>query len=197
MFFGRLWPQFESAGGDRRLVGLAVELIGLYTPNLDRVVGCAGKEEFEMPDDIRSLIKEHHAFYEVLPYYVVLEDGPIARPATTRRLQAGFDIDIYAERIKNDGPSWTPPPEKYGLGYAELQRIAENVSQHATDFCSIEVIPSPSTVVVDTRDHWKMEATFRLRLSHGRGLDQPAGLPEQRALEEVEKELKSVGFARR
>jgi hypothetical protein len=42
-----------------------------------------------------------------------------------------------------------------------------------------------------------MEATFRLRISHGRGLDQPAGLPEQRALEEVEKELKSMGFARR
>lgn len=150
-----------------------------------------------MPDDIRSLIKEHHAFYEVLPYYVVLEERPVARPATTRRLQAGFDIDIYAERIKNDGPSWTPPPEKYGLGYAGLQRIAENVSQHATDFCSLEVIPSPSTVVVDIRDHGKMQATFRLRISHGRGLDQPAGLPEQRALEEVEKELKSMGFARR
>jgi hypothetical protein len=56
-----------------------------------------------------------------------------------------------------------------------------------TDSCSLEVIPSPSTVVFGSR---KMEATFRLRISHGRGLDQPAGLPEQRALEEVEKELK-------
>ena len=149
-----------------------------------------------MPAVIRSLIKEHHAFYEVLPYYVVLEERLVAGPATTRRLQAGFDIDIYAERIANDG-SWTPPPDKYGLGYAALQRIAKNVSQHATDFCSIEVIPSPSTVVVDIRDHGKIEATFRIRLSHGRGLDQPAGLSEQRALEEVEKELKSMGFARR
>lgn len=150
-----------------------------------------------MPDDIRSLIKEHHAFYEVLPYYVVLAERPEARSATTRRLQAGFDIDIYAERIKSDGQSWTPPPEKYGLGYAELQRIAGNASQHATDFCSIEVIPSPSTVVVDIRNHGKMEATFRLRVSHWRGLDQPAGLPEQGALEEVEKELKRIGLARR
>ena len=149
-----------------------------------------------MSDDIRSLIKEHHAFYEVLPYYVVLEERPVGRPATTRRVQAGFDIDIHGERTKDD-TSWTPPPEKYGLGYAELQRIAETVSQHATGSCSLEVIPAPSTVVFDTRDHGKMEATFRLRISHGRGLDQPAGLPEQGALEEVAKELESLGFAHR
>jgi hypothetical protein len=146
-----------------------------------------------MPDDIRSLIKEHHAFYTVLPYYFMLEERPVGHPATTRRVQAGFDIDIYGVRTKND-TSWTPPPEKYWLAYAELQRIAENVSQHATDSCLLEVIPSPSTVVFDIR---KLEATFRLRISHGRGLDQPAALPEQRALEEVEKELKSMGFARR
>jgi hypothetical protein len=149
-----------------------------------------------MPEDIRLLIKEHHAFYEVLPYYVLLEERIEGRPATTRRVHAGFDIDIYGERTTND-TSWTPPPEKYWLGYAELQRIAETVSQHATGSCSLEVIPFPSSVVFDTRDHGKLEATFRLRISHGRGLDQPAGLPEQGALEEVGKELRSLGFARR
>jgi hypothetical protein len=46
VFSGRLWPQFESAGGDRRLVDLEVEFIGSRTPDLDRVVGCAGKEEY-------------------------------------------------------------------------------------------------------------------------------------------------------
>ena len=149
-----------------------------------------------MPDNIRSLIKEHHAFYEVLPYYVVLEERHGGLPATTRRVQGGFDIDIYGERVEDDGP-WTPPPDKYGLGYAELQRLAENVSRHATDCCSIEVIPSPSTVVVDFRYHGNIEAMIRIRISHGRGLGHPAGLPEQRALEAVEKELKSMGVARR
>ena len=27
-----------------------------------------------MSDNLRSLIKEHHAFYEVLPYYLLLEE---------------------------------------------------------------------------------------------------------------------------
>jgi hypothetical protein len=149
-----------------------------------------------MPDDVLSLIKEHNAFYEVLPYYVVLDERPVGQPATTRRVQAGFDIDIYGQR-SDDDTSWLPPPEKYGLVYGELLRIAENVSQHATDSCSLEVIPSPSTVVFDFRDHGKMEATFRLRISHGRGREQPVDLPEQSALEEVAKELKSMGFKRR
>ena len=149
-----------------------------------------------MPDDIRSLIEKHHAFYEVSPYYVVLEERRLGRPATTSRIQAGFDIDIFGERTKDD-TSWTPPPEKYELAYAALQRMVETVSQHATGSCSLTLIPSPSKVVLDFRDHGKMEATFRLRISHGRGLGQPAGLPEQRALEEVAQELKSMGFARR
>ena len=37
-----------------------------------------------MPDDIRSLIMEHHAFYEVSPYYVLLDERPVGLPATTR-----------------------------------------------------------------------------------------------------------------
>jgi hypothetical protein len=111
-----------------------------------------------MPGDIRSLIQEHHACYEVSPYYVVLEQRPVGSAATTRRIQAGFDIDIYGERTTED-TSWTPPPEKYGLGYTELKRIAETVSQHVTGFCLLEVIALPSTVVFDIKDHGKMKAS--------------------------------------
>ena len=147
-------------------------------------------------DDVRSLVKEYHPFYEVLPYYVVLEERHAGLPATAQRVQAGFDVDIYGVRTKNDGPVM-PPPEKYGLGYATLKKVAEIVSQNAAGSCSLEVIPLPSTVVFDFRDRDKVETMFRIRVSHCRGLDQPAGLPEQHALEEVQKELKAVGVARR
>lgn len=147
-------------------------------------------------EDIRTLIQEHHAFYEVLFYYVVVEERAEGEPVVTRRVHAGFDIDIFGERTKND-PTWTPPPEKYALGVAALRGIANTVSRKAADTCCVEVIPSPSTVVVDTRNQGRFEATCRLRISHRRGLDQPAGWPEQHALEEVMKELKSLGFVRR
>jgi hypothetical protein len=74
--------------------------------------------------------------------------------------------------------------------------MAERVSQHTSDSCSLEVIPFPFVAIIDGRDG-KVEAIIRLRISHGRGLDQPAGMPEQRALEEVEKELDSMGIKRR
>ncbi len=88
------------------------------------------------------------------------------------------------------------PDPDYTLGYSELQKIAEELSRHATDSCSLEVLEFPATVFFDLRRH-APEALLRIRISHCRGLNEPAGLPEQRALEELEKELKSLGIARR
>jgi len=144
-----------------------------------------------MADNISSLVKEHHAFYEVSPYYVELEERPVGHPAKTRRVQAGFEVDVYGVRTEDDEPAM-PPPHEYALGCAELQKIAERVSQHATDSCSLEVIPFPAVAIIDREG--KVEAIIRIRISHCRGLDQPAGPAEQRALQEVEKELRGLGI---
>ena len=90
-----------------------------------------------------------------------------------------------------------PPREEYALGCIELQNIAERVSQHASDSCVLEMIPFPSTAIIDSRNHGRVEAMIRIQISHERGLDQPAGVPEQRALEEVTGELKSLGIEHR
>lgn len=140
-----------------------------------------------MSDNIRLLAKEHHAFYEVLPYHVMY-----GSPAV--RIQRGFDVEIYGAN-KNELAMPGRDPD-YALGYAALQKIAENVAHHASGSCSVEATSFPSTVIVDTRNHAKVEGMFRIRISH-RGLDQPAGLPEQHALEEVEKQLHELGVARR
>jgi hypothetical protein len=76
----------------------------------------------------------------------------------------------------------------------ELQEMAEELSHHATDSCSIEVLEFPSTVFFDLRRHAKAEGLLRIRISHCRGLDQPAGPPEECALQETEKQLKSLGL---
>jgi len=149
-----------------------------------------------MADSIGSLVKEHHVFYEVSPDYVEIEERPVGRPAKTRRVQAGFNVDVYGVRTEDNEPVM-PSPHEYAVGYAELQKIAERVSQHSSDSCSLDVIPFPSVAIIDTRNQGKVEAIIRITISHGRGLDQPAGPPEQRALEEVERELKSLGIAHR
>ncbi len=160
-----------------------------------------------MSDYIRSLVKKHHAFYEVFPYYAVVIQKHGNLPDTIRRIHAGFDVDIYGVNTKNDLALPGPDPD-YAVAYATLQNIAEKLyaelrqvvdkaSHHTGDSCALDVMPFPSSIVFDRRDHAKVEAMFRIRISHFRGLDQPAGLPEQHALDEVEKELRSLGIARR
>jgi hypothetical protein len=147
-----------------------------------------------MSDNLRSLINKHHAFYEVSPYHVLLEERHGSFPAMTRSVQAGFDVDIYGVSIK-DGLTPPGPDPEYALGYSELQKLAEKLS-HDTS-CSLEVIPFPSTAVLDSRTHAQVEGMLRIRISHCRGLDEPAGLPERHALEEVENRLHGLGVARR
>src|SRR5271165_7638680 len=139
--------------------------------------------EEHMADNISSLVQEHQAFYEVSPYYVLLDERPVGLPAKTRRVHAGFNVDVYGVRTEDTEPAM-PPPHEYALGYAELQKIAARVSQHASDSCSLEVIPFSSVAIIDTRNQGKVEAMIRIQISHERGLDQPAGPAEQRALEE-------------
>ena len=144
-----------------------------------------------MPDVIRELIKEHHAYYEVLPYYVLTDGGSGSPAGSTHRIQAGFDIDIYGARTDNLLPSDSP---KYELGYLELRKIAEETSHHIEESCSVEVISFPSSISFDTQNHFQSRAMLRIRISHWRGLDQPADQPEAHALQEVERELQARGI---
>jgi hypothetical protein len=153
------------------------------------------KEKYCVSDNIRSLVEEHHAFYEVLPYYGPAENGHLSHPAGIQRVQAGFNVDIYGVRTADDEPM-PPPAEEYGLGWAELQRIADTVSEYMADSCSLEVIPFPSVAIIDARNG-KVESLIRLRISHRGGIHEPIGVPEQRALEEIEKTLRTLGVTPR
>ena len=150
-----------------------------------------------MSKDVLELIKEFHAFYEVLPYNIVLTEKRASLPAMNRTIQAGFDVDIYGLNPKKELAPPGPDP-KYNLGYVELQKIAEKVSdQHTKEFCSLEVFPFSSKFVLGGSSHNEVQGMVRIRISHHRGLDRPADLPEQQALKELEAQLRGVGFVRR
>jgi len=145
-------------------------------------------------ETVQQLIKKYHAFYEVLPYHVVVEERHGSPTATRRIIQAGFDVDVHG--LSNKSELELPPPAKYALGYAGLKKIADAVSDQANE-SSIEVIPFPATVFFEAREQFRSEAVVRIRISHWRGLDQPSGLLEQHALKEVEEQLQALGVRRR
>jgi hypothetical protein len=143
----------------------------------------------EISGNIREFIDRHRVSYEVLPHYVLLEYRPAGANPTSRRIQAGFDIDVYG--IKT-GPESPPTPE-YELAFEMLTRAAETILAKTDDSCSIEVIPYTSTVILDTKMHFQALGMLRITITHSRGLDQPAGAAEQHALKEMEDRLKSLG----
>ena len=147
-----------------------------------------------MPEEFELLVKKYRVFYEVLPYHVVIEEAHGSPEETRHIIQAGFDVDVHG--LSNKDEVELPPPGDYALGHAELKKIADGVSQHASE-CSIEVIPFASSVFSEAGENFRSEAVIRIRISHHRGIDQPAGLPEQHALEELERQLQDLGLRRR
>lgn len=107
-----------------------------------------------MSRNLRALIKQHHAFYEVLPYYAVVKDANGGLWLTIHRVHAGFDIDIYGESpIQN----WViPGPDpNYTLGDSELQKISEELSCHSTHSCTLEILAFPAKAVFEVTQNRK------------------------------------------
>ena len=147
-----------------------------------------------MSKTICQVIEKHGAFYEVEPYYVFLEEGHGTPAVKTRKIQAGFDVNVYGMKTSDD-PGLPGLSPGYALGYASILDLTKTIQSHATDACSIEVIPFGSTAVLDTKSHLQPQAMLRIRITHQRGLEQPADKPEQHALEEVEEELRRLGVS--
>jgi hypothetical protein len=57
----------------------------------------------EISGNIREFIERHLVSYEVSPHYVVLKDRPAGAAPTSRRIQAGFDSDVYGIKTHASG----------------------------------------------------------------------------------------------
>jgi hypothetical protein len=144
-------------------------------------------------ENIHELIEQHHAFYQVLPYYIMVQImvQEERTHATTKRIQAGFDIDVYGIKPSHE----QHPGRDYVLGYVALEKLVETILPHTGESCSVEVIRFPSTVVFDPKRQFQEEGMLRIRITH-KGL-QPAGKPEERALKEIKDRLHDLGLSQR
>jgi len=141
-----------------------------------------------MSENIHELVEQHDAFYQVLPYYIVQEE-PTHR--TTKRIQAGFDIDVYGMQASHE----QHPGRDYVLGYLALEKLVETILPHIGESCSVEVITFPSEVVFDAKRQFQEEGMLRIRIMH-KSL-QPAGETEERALKEIKERLHDLGLRQR
>jgi hypothetical protein len=145
------------------------------------------KEASNVLENVHDLIEHTHARYEVLPYYIIHE----APHGTTKRIQAGFDIEVYGLK-----PSQVQHPgREYVLGYIALQNLVATVLPEIAEACSVEVFAFPSTILLDPKAHFQEEGMLRIRLTH-KELE-PAGEQEERALKKIKERLQHLGLSQK
>jgi hypothetical protein len=145
--------------------------------------------------EVHEILEQHHVWYEVCPYHVLLERRPVGGPPLDQRIPAGFDVDLYGAVEKMELPF---PHREEGLKVAEYFRtvtreIQAETEKHGTQ---IEVLPEANSLALDTHQNLGPEALLRIRISHGRGLDQPGGPFEEQALRGIQEMLHALGVKR-
>jgi hypothetical protein len=152
----------------------------------------AGPRKSTMSTNIHRVIEQHEVYYEVLPYYEIVEERKPGTAPITRKIQAGFDINVYG--IKADY-ELTPGPD-YALFQGALQNLVERALPQNSEDYSVEVIPFPSTIIATRKRGFQNEGMLRIRIMHI-GMGQSAGAPEERALTKIKQGLHDLGLQQR
>ena len=137
--------------------------------------------------DIHEVLEQHHARYEVRPYYVILDQRPAGATPIEQKVQAGFDVNLYGALEKEQLPLYRSEGARMVVNYFEV--VAREIQSKAGQHCTVEVIPCTDSVVLDTNQHFRPQAVLQIRISHDRGLDQPEGPSEEQALEAIRETL--------
>ena len=140
--------------------------------------------------DVRRLVEEHRAFYEVIPHYIIVDERPVGAAPTSQRIQDGIDVDVYGVNTARE--SWTAA--EYEVGYRTLRQLALTVLANSEILSNIEVIPFRSTVILDTKAHFRCLSFLRISIRRRGGLTEAAGDAERLTLAEVEKHLNAWGL---
>jgi hypothetical protein len=143
-------------------------------------------------DHARELWIRHHPRYEVSPYYVVLDVRTFGVPPSQRRIHAGFDVDLYGNGFDH-GSALSFEHGQLRATLDDLCAACREVVANATEDSRIEIIPRNATLVLNVKRHFEPEALVRIRITHSRGLDQPAGASEEKARADVEESLDALG----
>jgi hypothetical protein len=149
----------------------------------------------DTPDHARELFIRHHSRYEVSPYFVVLDVRTFGVHPSQRRIHSGFDLDLYG-RGPDHGSALSFHNGDVRAALDELCAACWAVVKPVAEYASIEVIPRAATLVLNVKSHLQPEALVRIRITHTRGLDQPAGTSEEKARADVGDRLESLGVMR-
>ncbi len=142
--------------------------------------------------NVREILARHHARYEVRPYYTVQQHFTVGAPAVAKRVQTGFDVDLYGTLLKNEHlPIYQIEGAPMILDYFE--QVTHDIQLRIGQHCTVEVITYENSLVLDAKRNFRSEAMLRIRIGHSRGMDQAGGPPEEHALRAIRQVLRELG----
>jgi hypothetical protein len=146
--------------------------------------------------DLQELLAGHRVWYEFRPYYAVVDQRPPGGPPVQHKVQAGFDVNLYAvlETEQHFGLDRT---QKARVVRTYFQAVAWEIQSQAGQGVTVEVMPYEDSIILDTHEHFQPEVMLQVRIGHCRGLDQPSGASEEQALEALRDRLRDLGITQK
>src|SRR5260370_8610452 len=114
--------------------------------------------------DIHEVLEQHHARYEVRPYYVILDQRPAGAPPIEQKVQAGFDVNLYGALEKEQLPLYRSEGARRVVNYFEA--VAQEIESKAGQPCTIEVTPYTDSLVLHNPHHFRPYTTPPPQSSH-------------------------------
>jgi hypothetical protein len=144
--------------------------------------------------DVHEVLERHHARFEVLPYYVMVDQRSVGRPPVEQRIQAGFDVELYGTLEHEQFPLFHGEEGLTVVNHCKM--IAQRIQSDVGHQCTIQVIPCFDSIILDTQHHFQPQAMLRIRICHQRGMDQPKGPAEEQALKALQDALHALQVKR-
>lgn len=140
-----------------------------------------------------GLLERTFIRHQVSPYYIFLDEHPAGSQPIQRRVQRGFDVDLYGSPLNGDLHA---DDELLRSTLDDLTAVAEQIVPETANDGDIEVIPVEDTLVMNPNKHFKAEALLRIRVSHGGALDQSTGPHEEELVHAMVDKLEALFGAR-
>ena len=144
-----------------------------------------------MTPEIQDLIKRRRVFYDVSPYYVIDEQRPVGHAVIMRRIQAGFDVTLYAQGAEAPVRLVAGDVE-FQSTLNELERLAHEVVPESSGSSKITITPYHDELVIDTHRHLEPEAFVRIRITDIRDWTKPEGGVQEQTLSLIRKNLREL-----
>lgn len=144
--------------------------------------------------EIQKLLEPFNPYYEVSPYYIVVDQHPVHGPRIERKVQAGFNVAIYGSLANQRLPLFQSQAAHTFVNY--LESAAKEIASEAGNHCTIEIVPWTQSLTFDSQQ-LRPQGRLQIRIAHARGLGQSQESSEEFALHAILKLVHELGVRRR